>query len=430
MATTLTTTNRKRRTSLLRHFSEAAIPGERLASLDAVRGFTILVMIFVNDVAGVQGAPAWMKHMQPANADGMTFVDLVFPAFLFIVGMSIPFALERRLERGEARRNLWLHVLLRTLSLLIIGVLMVNTEHLSDAGMLHRSLWTFLMYVGVVLVWLTPPARLSISHSSLTALRIGGVALLLILALLYRGPGEPGLIELRPYWWGILGIIGWSYLAACGAYLLFRKDATALIGSMALLYCVYVAGASNYFSGFITEWVNVGSIGAHGGLTVSGVVLGVMLLPGSRLKTHGDRVKWALAYGLGLAAAGHLLHSAADVHRIFIINKVYATLPWCLWSAAITIWIWVAIYWLLDVLKNRRLTMILEHSGQNALLAYILAPILYAAFAYSFFLMGTTNLYAALGGEFVTGLARSVIFAFAVVWAAAILRRRSYLLKL
>ena len=77
-------------------------PGDRLASLDALRGFTILVMIFVNDVAGVSGAPAWMKHIDPPDADGMTFVDVVFPAFLFIVGMSIPMALERRFERGES----------------------------------------------------------------------------------------------------------------------------------------------------------------------------------------------------------------------------------------------------------------------------------------------------------------------------------------
>ena len=53
---------------------------------------TILVMIFVNDLAGVRGAPAWMKHIHPSDADGMTFVDVVFPAFLFIVGTSIPSA--------------------------------------------------------------------------------------------------------------------------------------------------------------------------------------------------------------------------------------------------------------------------------------------------------------------------------------------------
>jgi len=62
---------------------------ERIASVDALRGLVILLMIFVNDVAGVKAAPSWLKHVS-AEADGMTLSDLVFPAFLFIMGMSIP----------------------------------------------------------------------------------------------------------------------------------------------------------------------------------------------------------------------------------------------------------------------------------------------------------------------------------------------------
>ncbi len=70
---------------------------DRVVSIDILRGLTILVMIFVNDIAGVIGLPSWLKHIQPPDADGMTFVDVVFPAFLFIVGMSIPQSLGKRL---------------------------------------------------------------------------------------------------------------------------------------------------------------------------------------------------------------------------------------------------------------------------------------------------------------------------------------------
>ena len=62
----------------------------RITSIDAFRGITILAMIFVNELAGIRDIPAWMKHMR-ARADAMSFVDIVFPAFLFIAGMSIPF---------------------------------------------------------------------------------------------------------------------------------------------------------------------------------------------------------------------------------------------------------------------------------------------------------------------------------------------------
>src|SRR5688500_5447045 len=52
----------------------------RVASIDVLRGIVIFTMIVVNDIAGVGGGvPAWLKHIQPSNADGMTLADVVFP---------------------------------------------------------------------------------------------------------------------------------------------------------------------------------------------------------------------------------------------------------------------------------------------------------------------------------------------------------------
>ena len=103
------------------------LSNQRILSIDALRGITILVMIFVNELAGVRDIPQWMKHM-PADADAMSFVDVVFPAFLFIVGMSIPFAINNRLKKGDSAWQLQLHILFRTLGLLVLGVFLVNTE--------------------------------------------------------------------------------------------------------------------------------------------------------------------------------------------------------------------------------------------------------------------------------------------------------------
>src|SRR5215475_9146273 len=102
----------------------------RVISIDALRGFVMFMMIFVNDLAGAgKILPNWMVHFSDRHhrgESGMTFVDLVFPAFLFIVGMSIPLALGIRRAKGEPAWKTLGHVLVRTISLLTIGILMVH----------------------------------------------------------------------------------------------------------------------------------------------------------------------------------------------------------------------------------------------------------------------------------------------------------------
>ena len=68
---------------------------QRIASIDIFRALTMLLMIFVNDLASVKGLPWWTYHIPPGEF-GMTYVDVVFPAFLFIVGMAIPLAFQKR----------------------------------------------------------------------------------------------------------------------------------------------------------------------------------------------------------------------------------------------------------------------------------------------------------------------------------------------
>ena len=68
----------------------------------------MFTMIFVNDLAGAgKIAPDWMVHFSDRHrgGSGMTFVDLVFPAFLFIVGMSIPIALWAGWPKGNRFGN-------------------------------------------------------------------------------------------------------------------------------------------------------------------------------------------------------------------------------------------------------------------------------------------------------------------------------------
>ena len=89
--------------------------GKRAYSLDALRGYAILTMVLSATVAGGI-LPGWMYHAQtpppthefnPA-VPGLTWVDLVFPFFLFAMGAAFPFSVGKRLERGESRlRHFW-----------------------------------------------------------------------------------------------------------------------------------------------------------------------------------------------------------------------------------------------------------------------------------------------------------------------------------
>jgi hypothetical protein len=114
---------------------------ERIASIDIFRGLTMLVMIFVNDLAEVHGLPWWTYHAH-ANQDLMTYVDMVFPFFLFIVGMSMPLAVTRRLERNPSLPALWWHIFSRSAGLVVLGLILANAEKGDAARMgVNRDLF-------------------------------------------------------------------------------------------------------------------------------------------------------------------------------------------------------------------------------------------------------------------------------------------------
>ena len=409
-------------------------PGKsrRIVSIDVLRGLTIGVMIFVNDLAGVKGTPGWMKHYYPYEADGMTFVDVVFPAFLFIVGMAIPFAIGRRLLRGESPLRVWRHILIRTFGLLVIGVFMVNSYTISSEGLLNHQLWIFLMYLGVILTWNFPASPSQKAEKITNRLRWVGIAMLAALVFLYRGNNASGILQIRTQWWGILGLIGWAYLVSCLFYTFLKKSTVGMIGATVFLYVLYVLDRYGVFSGFVLDkYVDIGSmLGSHAGITASGVVLGMILTPQSRVKTHKGRLLWGMVYGFAMIVAGILLHQLKGTGSMWIINKNAATVPWCLISAGITCWVWAACYLLLDVAGFTGWTVIVRPAGENPLFAYILQPMIYSFFALIALATGGFDPYASLGGSFAVGFWRSLVFAFLVTWIVGLFKKLGVRLKL
>lgn len=99
--------------------SAPKIAAQRLVSLDLFRGITIAGMILVNN-NGDESAAYWpLKH---SRWNGWTPTDLVFPFFLFIVGVSMVFSFAARLKRGESTGRLVAHAVRRALILFALGV--------------------------------------------------------------------------------------------------------------------------------------------------------------------------------------------------------------------------------------------------------------------------------------------------------------------
>lgn len=343
---------------------------QRILSIDVFRGITILVMIFVNDVAGVSGIPAWMKHM-PADADAMTFVDVVFPAFLFIVGMSLPFALNNRLIKGDSFWQLQAHILWRTIGLLILGVFMVNAEGGYNEAAMGMSIhtWSLLFYACAILVWNVYNFEQKAWSYLLRAI---GAAGLLWLGFLYKG-GKEGMQGLTPQWWGILGLIGWAYFFSCIIYQLVRGSIRGLL--FMILVCVlwYVIGKlpAAEHNAFL-QWI-AGRSGhaSHTSIVLSGIVLSLLFFDRKKIETNTQRFMQAIILVVVTAIIAWLLRP------YYTISKIHATPSWCLYCVAICSALFCFLYWLIDVKKYIRWTGFFKPAAANPLLVYILPAIIY-----------------------------------------------------
>jgi len=125
----------------------------RLLSLDVVRGITIAFMIMVNNNGG-DGSWGFMNH---AEWNGLTATDLVFPTFVFVMGISVVFAIEGRLARGATRAQIVRHTAQRALILCLLGIV-VNSfpffalEHMRFYGVLQRIAVCYLA-VSLLYLW-------------------------------------------------------------------------------------------------------------------------------------------------------------------------------------------------------------------------------------------------------------------------------------
>jgi predicted acyltransferase len=339
---------------------------QRIASIDILRALTMILMIFVNDLWSLKDIPGWLEHVKH-GVDGIGLADVVFPAFLFIVGLSIPYAINSRRSKGDTDWQLVKHVLLRTVALLVMGVFLVNGETYNEkATGMAEVFWDPLICLSFILIW----SSFSTNWNKYTVMipKVIGIITLVILAIIYRG-GEDGNIQhFAPQWWGILGLIGWAYLAG-GLITIFSKNKFFPILAGWLFFCIL---SMIYKAGFIPRDSIISFIpgailgGTLAGLTMGGVLTSIIF---QYFVNRKDNKGLTLVF-IGFSA---LLIGLSIITRPYWgLAKLGATPAWLFLCSAFTILAFTVIYWIVDVKGKAKWFDFIKPAGTATILCYLI----------------------------------------------------------
>jgi predicted acyltransferase len=392
----------------------------RLASIDIFRGLTMVVMIFVNDLASVHGLPWWNYHM-PASIDAMTYVDMVFPFFLFIVGLSIPLAIRQRLNKNPSTPALLLHVLIRAASLIVLGLILANADKGDATRMgINPYAWAILALAGASLYLSSYKG----SERSMTLhrwLRVFGLALTIAMFAIFRRTTNEGHVAwIDGSYPEILGLIGYTYLVVAILYISTRRWLWAPLAWFAALL------ALNIFC--VARWsVQINHIplyfwpfnnGAFACMTMAGIVTSTIFLGAHRWQSLHQKTILSLAFGASTLATGWFLTPLG-------ISKIRATPTWCLYSIGAAVLLFTLLYWISDVNKKTAWASFARPAGTNTLLTYLIPDFYYFILP----LIGFSYFETHLNFGWV-GAARSVLFTALVLAIAAALTKLRIRLQL
>lgn len=389
----------------------------RVLSIDIFRGLTILVMIFVNDVAGVRGLPWWTYHIPPGE-QGLTYVDVVFPAFLFIVGMAIPLAIEKRKTMGDSLFKIIYHIVIRSLSLVAIGLLIMNGRDMNPGATgISYAAWNVLMFIGVILLWNRYPESVGKSTTFYKILKFTGLGLLIFLLIIYRREDHGEILWINKTNWSILGGIGWAYLSVCILFLIFRGKFPGLLISLVLLVLLNVATKAGW-AGFIHDiprFIWPFGSGSLASITMAGLLLSLIFLRNDLAKNIQKKIFWVISMTVILFLSGWLLLP-------FGLAKIGSTPSYTLFSSGICVVLFILMYWIVDIKAISKWAFLIKPAGSNPLLTYILPDIYYA-------IMGLSHA-GLIGDEGWPGVLRAFLFTLFILGVSAIMTRMKIRLQL
>ena len=310
---------------------------QRLLSLDLFRGVTIAAMILVND-AGDEPSSYWPLRHSAWN--GWTPTDLIFPFFLFIVGVAMAFSFRSRLNRGESRGHSLQHVLWRGLVLFALGMFLNGFPN-------HYHLATWRVY-GVL-------QRIAICYVITAALEL---------------------------WTGWRAQIAVAVACLAGYWILMRY--VPVPGFGVPTHDIPLLDPDRNVVAWLDRKLLMGHLYEHTrdpeGLlsnipAVATCLLG--LLTGKWLKTaHSPKIKTLAMIAAGVVA----ITVGRTMHLWFPINKKLWTSSFVIFTAGLALIVLAAFYWVSDRKQHRgRWTWPILVFGTNAIAAYFLSEALAGA---------------------------------------------------
>ncbi len=393
-----------------------AIATDRIASIDIFRGLTVLVMVFVDNLGFVKGLPWWTHHM-PLGSNGMTYVDMVFPAFLFVMGVSIPLAVERRVSAGDSYGRVWLHNVGRSLSLVVLGLFIANAPQVDrqHAG-IGPVWWAILGFAGIALFWGVHHSR-SVDKRLDRVMKYAGILILAGLFVAFRRITPGGQVAWLDFSdWEILGLLGWAYLFVSSLYLLLKKSLVALTASLVILSALNAVSILGWLGWLrrLPPYAQPFEAGLSS-ITMAGLIACLIIIEGKIARDFRAKVLWAAGYASILAGAAWFLTPLG-------ISKLRDTPAWCLYCAAANTLVLLFLYWIADTSSATTGSRFFQVVGANALLAYMLAYVAY--FNPTLFRL------TADGTEGWYGVERALLFAALVLAITIVLTRFKFRLQL
>ena len=302
-----------------------ALPGIRLRSLDVFRGITLASMVLVNDPGSEEHTYAQLEH---ATWNGWTFTDTVFPFFVWIAGVALTLSFAKRIERGDSRRTLFLHVLRRALLIFAVGLFLngfpyFHFDRIRYLGVLQRIAICYLISAGLFLV-----------------LKIRG----LIAAV----------VTLLACYWLLVMLVP---VPGCGAGSLSQD-----------------CNLEKYIDGiFLTGhmWSHTKTWDPEGIVSTLPAIASMLfgILTGYILRISQPPAKktvWILLQGILLMIAGQIMNLWLP------INKSIWTSSYSVFMAGLASLVFAVCYWVVDANKWQRWSAFFRIYGMNALAVFIL----------------------------------------------------------